>query len=65
MIIKYAKRNSFELLRNLAVEGNTYITQYYEQYLRDRNAANFGQSLEKVAAYYMTKSKLEEDFKGN
>lgn len=39
--------------------------QYYEQYLRDRNAANFGQSLEKVAAYYMTKSKLEEDFKGN
>lgn len=58
MIIKYAKRNSFEQLRNLAIEGSPYILQCYDQYLKDKNAQNFASSLEKVANYYRAKSKL-------
>lgn len=63
MIIKHAKRNSFEQLRNLAIEGNPYILQCYDQYLKDKNVQSFAGSLEKVASYYRAKSKLEEDLK--
>ncbi len=59
MIIKYAKRNSFELLRNLAVEGNDHILKCYDDYLRNKNGHIFASSLEKVANYYRAKSKLE------
>ena len=45
MIIKYAKRNSFEELRNLAIEGNQYILQCYDQYLKDKNTQHFANSL--------------------
>lgn len=61
MIIKHAKRNSFELLRNLAVEGNSYILKYYDEYLKDKNANLFAASLEKVANFYRAKNKLESD----
>lgn len=63
MIIKYAKRNSFELLRKMALDKNNYITEVYQQYQRDRNEQHFANSLEKVANYYRAKSKLEEDLK--
>lgn len=62
MIIKYAKRNSFELLRNLAIDGDPFILKCYEQYKKDKNIQNFSVSLEKVANYYKTKTKFEKDF---
>jgi hypothetical protein len=63
MIIKYAKRNSFEELRNLAIEGNQYILQCYDQYSKDKNTQHFANSLEKVANYYRAKTRLELDLK--
>ena len=60
MIIKYAKRNSFELLRNLATEGNSYVAKCYERFEEDHNAHVFATTLEKIANYYKAKNRLEE-----
>lgn len=58
-IIKYAKRNSFELLRNLALEGNIYVLKCFESFEEDKNEQVLAISLEKVASYYRSKSSLE------
>lgn len=60
LIIKYAKRNSFELLRNLALEGNHYVMKCFDRYQKDRNHTALAASLEKVANYYRAKNTLEE-----
>lgn len=60
LIIKYAKRNSFELLRNLALEGNHYVMKCFDRYQKDRNHNTLAASLEKVANYYRAKNTLEE-----
>ena len=60
MIIKHAKRNSFELLRNLAIEGNPYVIKCFERFEKDKNVQMLNSTLEKIASYYRAKNLLEE-----
>ena len=60
VIIKHAKRNSFELLRNLAIEGNSYVIKCFERYEKDKNVHMLSSTLEKIANYYRAKNRLEE-----
>lgn len=60
LVIKYSKRNSFELLRNLALQGNHYVMKCFDRYQKDHNGHILSTSLEKVANYYRAKNRLEE-----
>ena len=58
MIIKYAKRNSFEMLRNLAIEGNPYVVKCYEKFEKNKDAQAFSATLEKIANYEKARKSL-------
>jgi hypothetical protein len=60
LLIKYAKQNSYELLRKLTLEENKHVLAALETYRANKNVELLVGRLEKVANYYRAKELLDD-----
>jgi hypothetical protein len=60
LLIKYAKQNSYELLRKLTLEENKHVLNALEAYRANKNVEALVAKLEKVANYYRAKEQLDD-----
>lgn len=59
LLIKYAKQNSYELLRNLLLDNNHLVLGALERFRNDKIGEILAKRLEKIAAVYRQKGELE------
>lgn len=60
LLIKYAKQNSYELLRKLTLEENKHVLAALDNYRSNKQVEQLTARLEKVANYYRAKEQLED-----
>lgn len=58
LLIKYAKQNSYEILRRLALEQNRHVLGTISNFRSNKNAEAFVAKLEKIANFYRAKEDL-------
>lgn len=58
LLIKYAKQNSYELLRSLLLEKNHLVMAALDKFKNDKNVERLITRLEKIAIVYRQKGEL-------
>ena len=60
LLVKHSRRNSFELLRKLAVDNNAHIVKCFDNFRTTKDIDVFVDGIEKIANYYRAKDQIEE-----
>lgn len=59
LLIKHSRRNSFELLRRLAIEGNPYLMKCFDNYRTGKDTEAFIEGIERIANFYRAREQID------